>query len=72
MQSLDDTMPKQKLTCNQTQAVPQPPAPAPQHAPAAPGQAAHAAWDDAEGHYIVKPDDVIGGRCKSGLDGPCS
>ncbi|EJT51895.1 protein serine/threonine kinase [Trichosporon asahii var. asahii CBS 2479] len=45
-------------------AVPQPPAPAPQHAPAAPGQAAHASWDDAEGHYIVKPDDVIGGRYK--------
>ncbi|WWC65194.1 uncharacterized protein I303_107808 [Kwoniella dejecticola CBS 10117] len=22
------------------------------------------AWDDAEGHYIVKPDDVIGGRYK--------
>ena len=21
-------------------------------------------WDDAEGHYIIKPDDVVGGRCK--------
>ena len=20
-------------------------------------------WDDSEGHYIIKPDDVVGGRC---------
>ncbi|WVQ85941.1 hypothetical protein IAT38_008109 [Cryptococcus sp. DSM 104549] len=26
--------------------------------------AAPPAWDDAEGHYIVKPDDIIGGRYK--------
>ncbi|WWC98532.1 hypothetical protein V866_005424 [Kwoniella sp. B9012] len=32
--------------------------------PAPPGQPAPPPWDDAEGHYIVKPDDVIGGRYK--------
>ncbi|KAK8850533.1 hypothetical protein IAR55_004451 [Kwoniella newhampshirensis] len=33
--------------------------------PAIPGQTpSQPAWDDAEGHYIVKPDDVIGGRYK--------
>ncbi|KAI9637038.1 kinase-like domain-containing protein [Dioszegia hungarica] len=35
-------------------------APAPVQAPAG----THPPWDDAEGHYIVKPDDVIGGRYK--------
>ncbi|KLT44792.1 kinase-like protein [Cutaneotrichosporon oleaginosum] len=42
-------------------------APAQQHAAAtstASGTAAHPPWDDPEGHYIVKPDDVIGGRYK--------
>ncbi|WWD20716.1 hypothetical protein CI109_105192 [Kwoniella shandongensis] len=31
---------------------------------AASQNSAQPAWDDAEGHYIVKPDDVIGGRYK--------
>lgn len=47
------------------------PAPAaPQQTQASSSTSAHPAWDDAEGHYIVKPDDVIGGRCKlSGVRG---
>jgi dual-specificity kinase len=41
--------------------------PAPAQQPVASTSSSTAAqppWDDAEGHYIVKPDDVIGGRCK--------
>lgn len=40
-----------------------PPAPA-QPAQPAPATTQAQPWDDAEGHYIVKPDDVIGGRCE--------
>ncbi|WVR08517.1 hypothetical protein IAU60_005572 [Kwoniella sp. DSM 27419] len=45
------------------------PPPAYAHKPAASGTRAPEAtaqptWDDAEGHYIIKPDDVIGGRYK--------
>lgn len=26
-------------------------------------------WDDAEGHYIVRPDDIIGSKCESASPG---
>ncbi|WVW80818.1 hypothetical protein I302_102807 [Kwoniella bestiolae CBS 10118] len=45
---------QQKAQVQKTQAAP----------PAPPGQPSQPPWDDAEGHYIVKPDDVIGGRYK--------
>lgn len=46
----------------------QPPA-ATKAAPAPAASTPHAgpAWDDKEGHYIIKPDEMVDGRCKSRL-----
>lgn len=48
----------QKVAKPKVRKEPPPPAPSTSSSTGQP------AWDDAEGHYIVKPDDVIGGRCK--------
>ncbi|KAL1410023.1 serine threonine protein kinase CMGC group [Vanrija albida] len=62
---------KAKATNSSTSVHTQPAPPLPlqpqAHVPAPPAAATSTqapAWDDAEGHYIVKPDDVIGGRYK--------
>ena len=46
----------------------QPPA-ATKAAPAPAASTPHAgpAWDDKEGHYIIKPDEMVDGRCESPL-----
>ncbi|RSH85302.1 dual specificity protein kinase kns1 [Saitozyma podzolica] len=38
--------------------------PKPQPAPVSQQSSTGPVWDDAEGHYIIKPDDIIGGRYK--------
>jgi dual-specificity kinase len=71
----DDPITKKKKLVDSHRMVPAlPPArplapvqPTAQPAAAAASTTQPPSWDDAEGHYIVKPDDIIGGRCKSCL-----
>jgi dual-specificity kinase len=58
---------KKPLSGHRVPALPPTQQTIPQQLPAAtrPAQPQPPAWDDPEGHYIVKPDDIIGGRCKS-------
>lgn len=46
--------------------------PKPQPAPVSQQSSTGPVWDDAEGHYIIKPDDIIGGRCKWSRVSTCS